>query len=181
MIAAWEAKEGSQRHLAQRFKVSLSFVRNLLRHYRQNGEIEAKQRRGYQKPTIQNEHLILIRSWVEEKNDLLLSELCDRFAESTGVRVSIPTMHRAVEKLGLRCKKSLYASEQDTPGVEELPHDYRRWLDKIDVRNLVFVDEAGLNLSMSRLFAIFCRRRTSSWQYSWKQGWKRFSYRCFEP
>lgn len=27
------------------------------------------------------------------------------------------------------------------------------WLDKIDVRNLVFVDEAGLNLSMSRLFA----------------------------
>lgn len=35
----------------------------------------------------------------------------------------------------------------------ELRHDYRRWLDQIDVRNLVFVDEAGLNLSMSRLFA----------------------------
>jgi len=32
-------------------------------------------------------------------------------------------------------------------------HDYRRWLDKIDVQNLVFVDEAGLNLSMTRLFA----------------------------
>ena len=50
-------------------------------------------------------------------------------------------------------KKTLYASEQDTPRVQELRHDYRRWLDKIDVRNLVFVDEAGLNLSMSRLFA----------------------------
>jgi hypothetical protein len=37
--------------------------------------------------------------------------------------------------------------------VQELRHDYRRTLDKIDVRNLVFVDEAGLNLSMSRLFA----------------------------
>lgn len=37
--------------------------------------------------------------------------------------------------------------------MQELRHDYRRWLDKIDVRNLVFVDEAGLNLSMSRLFA----------------------------
>jgi len=35
----------------------------------------------------------------------------------------------------------------------ELRHDGSRWLDKIDVRNLVFVDEAGLNLSMSRLFA----------------------------
>ncbi|MBW4565059.1 MAG: transposase [Mojavia pulchra JT2-VF2] len=37
--------------------------------------------------------------------------------------------------------------------MQELRHDYRRTLDKIDVRNLVFVDEAGLNLSMSRLFA----------------------------
>ena len=50
-------------------------------------------------------------------------------------------------------KKSLYASEQDTPRFQELRHDYRRWLDKIDVRNLVFVDEARINLSMSRLFA----------------------------
>jgi len=50
-------------------------------------------------------------------------------------------------------KKTLYASEQDTPRVQELRHGYRCWLDKIDVRNLVFVDEAGLNLSMSRLFA----------------------------
>ncbi|MDF5731750.1 MAG: hypothetical protein PUP92_28025 [Rhizonema sp. PD38] len=33
MISAWETKEGSQRQLAQRFKVSLSFVRNLLRRY----------------------------------------------------------------------------------------------------------------------------------------------------
>ncbi|MHC5825945.1 MAG: hypothetical protein ACYT04_61345, partial [Nostoc sp.] len=50
-------------------------------------------------------------------------------------------------------KKPSLASEQDTPRVQELRHDYRRTLDKIDVRNLIFVDEAGLNLSMSRLFA----------------------------
>ncbi len=105
VIISWEAKEGSQRQLAERFKVSLSFVRNLLRHYRQNGQIEAKRRGGYQQPTIQNEDLNIIQSLVEEKNDLLLRELCDRYQERTGIRVSIPTMHRAVEKLGLRCKK----------------------------------------------------------------------------
>ncbi|MEH2349945.1 MAG: helix-turn-helix domain-containing protein [Nostoc sp.] len=49
------AKEGSQRQLAERFKVSLSFVRNLLRRYRQNGQIEAKRRGGYQQPAIQIE------------------------------------------------------------------------------------------------------------------------------
>lgn len=131
----------------------MSFVRNLLRQYRTNGQIEAKQRGGYQKPTIQNEHLGLIQSLVKEKNDLLLRELCDHYEERTGIKVSITTMHRAVEKLGLRVKKSLYASEQDSLRVQELRHDYRSSLDKIDVRNLVFVDEAGLNLSMSRLFA----------------------------
>ncbi|WP_233154060.1 hypothetical protein [Scytonema sp. HK-05] len=31
VIAAWLANVGSQRQVAQRFKVSLSFVRNLLR------------------------------------------------------------------------------------------------------------------------------------------------------
>ena len=41
VIAAWENKEGSQRQLAQRFKVSLSFVRNLLRQYRSSGQVEA--------------------------------------------------------------------------------------------------------------------------------------------
>lgn len=105
VIAAWLAKEGSQRQVAQRFKVSLSFVRNLLRHYRESGQIEAKQRGGYQKPTIQDEHLSMIKSWVEEKNDLLLTELCDRFAKRTGIEVSITTMYRAIKKLGLRVKK----------------------------------------------------------------------------
>jgi transposase len=32
VIMAWVAKEGSQRQLAERFKVSLSFIRDLLRH-----------------------------------------------------------------------------------------------------------------------------------------------------
>jgi transposase len=34
IMAAYAAKEGSQRQLAERFKVSLSFVRDLMRHYR---------------------------------------------------------------------------------------------------------------------------------------------------
>ncbi len=115
VIISWEAKEGSQRQLAERFKVSLSFVRNLLRHYRQNGQIEAKRRGGYQQPTIQNEDLNIIQSLVEEKNDLLLRELCDRYQERTGIRVSIPTMHRAVEKLGLRCKKKVFMPVSKIP------------------------------------------------------------------
>ncbi len=106
LIDAYEAKEGSQRQLAQRFKVSLSFVRNLLRHYRTNGQVEAKRRGGYRKPTISDEHLTIIKSLIEAKNDLLLSELCEHFLERTGISVSVSTMHRAVQKLRLRRKKN---------------------------------------------------------------------------
>lgn len=153
VIMVWVAKEGSQRQLAERFKVSLSFIRDLLRRYRETGQIEPKQCGGYEKPIIEEEYLNMIKSWLDEKNDLLLSEVCDRFRERTRINVSIPTRHRALKKLGLRHKKSLNASEQDTPRVQELRHDYRRWLDTIDIRNLVFVDESGINLGMSRLFA----------------------------
>lgn len=106
VIEAYEAHEGSQRQLADRFKVSLSFVRNLLRQYRSDGTIEPKRRGGYLEPTIKNEHLTIIESFIEDKNDLLLSELCERFFSDTGIKVSITTMHRAVNKLNLRLKKN---------------------------------------------------------------------------
>lgn len=50
-------------------------------------------------------------------------------------------------------KKTLYASEQDTPKVREQRDNYRCWLERVDVRNLVFIDEAGVHLGMVRLFA----------------------------
>lgn len=106
VIAAWKCQEGSQRQLAERFKVSLSFVRNLLRHYRQSGQVEAKQRGGYLQPKITDEHLAVVQALVEAQNDALLSELCERFAQRTGIEVSIPTMHRAVQRLDLRSKKN---------------------------------------------------------------------------
>jgi len=31
-------------------------------------------------------------------------------------------------------------------------HEFRRWLEGVDIRNLVFVDEAGVHLSLSRLY-----------------------------
>lgn len=31
-------------------------------------------------------------------------------------------------------------------------YEFRRWLDTIDVKNLVFIDETGLNLALTRLY-----------------------------
>jgi hypothetical protein len=42
ILSAWQNFEGTQRELAKRFKVSLSFLRDFLRRYRETGEIAAR-------------------------------------------------------------------------------------------------------------------------------------------
>lgn len=41
VIEAWKAFEGTQTQLAARFKVSLSFVKRVVRRYRTSGQTEA--------------------------------------------------------------------------------------------------------------------------------------------
>jgi transposase len=46
VFSAWQAGEGSQRELAKRFNVSLSFIRDLSRRYRETGTIAPKPQGG---------------------------------------------------------------------------------------------------------------------------------------
>lgn len=55
VIHAWDAKEGTQRQLAERFKVSLSFVKRVLRRYRTSAQRAAKPRGATLAPTINGE------------------------------------------------------------------------------------------------------------------------------
>lgn len=106
IITAWKAKEGSQRQLAERFKVSLSFVQRVLRRYRQTGKTTAKARGATLAPTLSGTHLDVVKTLVIEQPDALLQELCERLREHTNIEVSVPTMHRAVQRLRLRRKKN---------------------------------------------------------------------------
>lgn len=106
IIDAWENQEGSQRQLAERFKVSLSFVQRVLRRYRQSGQRHAKARGATLSPTLSGALLETVQALVAEQSDALLHELCERLEQRTGVNVSVPTMHRAVKKLRLRRKKN---------------------------------------------------------------------------
>lgn len=46
IIEAHNQKEGSQRQLARRFRVSLSFIENLLKRYRTDGTVEPRAHGG---------------------------------------------------------------------------------------------------------------------------------------
>jgi transposase len=49
-------------------------------------------------------------------------------------------------------KQSLHAAERDTPRVQQARTAYRQRTAALDLRRLKFVDEAGVNLAMTRLY-----------------------------
>jgi transposase len=107
IIAVYNAKEGSQRQLAERFKVSLSFIRDLRRHQRETGTVEPKPHGGGAVAKLTKEQLPIVAALVKAQPDALLRELCERFAQRTGVEVSVSTMQQAVCKLKLSVKKNI--------------------------------------------------------------------------
>lgn len=99
-----ETNESTQQ-LADRFQVSYSFVNRLLRRYEVIKSVEPLPHGGGKPPLIDAEQLNIVEELVEEDNDATLQELSDRLQEKTGIKVSIPTMCRLVQKLNLTRKK----------------------------------------------------------------------------
>jgi putative transposase len=106
VIDAWNTKEGTQRQLAQRFKVSLSFVKRVVRRYRTSAQREAKPRGATLGPIIDGEYLTMVQRLIENKPDISLQQLCEQLAERTQIKVSKPRMCRAVQRLEMRRKKN---------------------------------------------------------------------------
>lgn len=87
VVRAYQAGEGTQAQIAQRFQVSPSFVQRLLRRYRQSGQVTAKRRGGNHQPKIQGEHLEVVKRLVQAKPDAYLSELAEQVTQQTGIPV----------------------------------------------------------------------------------------------
>ena len=105
VLEAYLNGEGSQEQVAERFSVSRSFLQKLLYRYRQSGSVEPKAHGGGQSPKITEEDLPELRSLLEASPDATLEELCEDFQGKTGTSVSVPTMHRAIERLDWTRKK----------------------------------------------------------------------------
>ena len=98
------------RQLAKRFRVSLTFIESLLKRYRADGTIEPRAHGGGRPAKLSPEQEGVLATLVEEDNDAILVELCDRLEKRVGVRISRATMGRIVQKLKLTRKKTLHAT-----------------------------------------------------------------------
>ena len=153
VIDAYNQREESQRQLAKRFRVSLTFIENLLKRYRTDGTVEPRAHGGGQVAKLSLEQEAVLMTLVEEKNDAILVELCDRLEQSVGVRISRATMGRYVQKLKLTRKKTLHATERHSERVQQLRVEYWHEIGAVNLEDLVFVDETGSNLAMTRRYA----------------------------
>ncbi len=102
VIDAYQAKQGTQQQLADRFAVSFAWVRKILAHHRNTGSIEPKPHGGGRTRLINQEAGERLRQAVAADNDATLAKL----AEAAGVRASASMVHRALKDLGITRKKS---------------------------------------------------------------------------
>src|SRR5262245_28828321 len=105
IIHALEADEATQRKVAERFCVSLSFVEKLWHRWRDSGSCAAKPHAGGKQRALKD-HTELLRSEVAQQPDATWEALRERVA-AKGPQVSPATICRELQRLQLPIKKSL--------------------------------------------------------------------------
>jgi len=136
--------------IAQLFQVSESFIYNLLRQWKQTGSLAPKPHRGGRPAALDKTKLAQLRQMVQEQPDATLAELQQRLCAQTRVQRSRPTICRALQKLGLKRKQKRFFARERDPGKRRA---FLRRVQKLDVHKLVFIDEMGANINLSRTHA----------------------------
>jgi len=113
VVDAYESGDISQRQLAKNFGVTLSFVHNLLKQYRELGTITPKLRTEQTAPKLNAKQLDVLRQLVEAQPDATLAELRERLSQKTGILIGVATVDRMLRlKLNLTFKKKSAPDEK---------------------------------------------------------------------
>lgn len=149
ILETYTEGESSYRQIAQRFRVSLSLITRVISRYRKENTLKprpiGRPKKGKLEPY---KHKIL--EYLELNNDLTLEQLCQKFTTDTGIKVSIPTMCRFLQghKRSSQ-KKTKHSLQAETEAVQELRVESCQAFAPVEVTNIVFIDETGLQLGIA--------------------------------
>ena len=116
VFGAWRNGEGSQAEIARRFDVSVSFVRDLSRRFRESGSVAAKARGGGRAPAADVAACRVIKQLVAAHNDHTLDEHRLSLA-GAGHPLSRSVLGRTLLQLGLTRKKRRSATTSAAPSA----------------------------------------------------------------
>ena len=146
VAAAIDEGEGSQRQVAKRFRVSVSFVTRLVQRRRDAGTLAPKPHGGGPRPALGFPEQVRLAVRIAEHPDATLKQL----KEWGGFACTLTTLWRTLRRFRLTYKKkTLHAGERDTPEVQAKRRRYRAKVRRIEAKRLVFVDETGVNTAMT--------------------------------
>ncbi len=121
VVEAYENGVETIFEVAERFEVSDSFIKKLLRRKRTTGEIAPVGHRGGQPRRLSDKHRKWLLKTVLAEPDITLGELQERLLSEKNLSASVPTVCREVRALNLRRKKSRWslgsATEENEPGI----------------------------------------------------------------
>jgi transposase len=146
---AVDQREGSLRQIAARFQIGLTTLTRWLQRRRQTGSLDPKPHGGGRCRAVDGPDAEHLQELVRKRPDATLDEL----NTSLGLSCSRMAIFRALVRLRIsRKKKSLHASERDTPKGKRKRRDFRRKMTQVDPKHLVFVDETGAHTAMTRRY-----------------------------
>ena len=134
------------------FSVTKSLVQKLVKQHKIDGNLEPLKRGKARFSHLTNADNDL-KQLVSEHPDVTLAELCELFELKTGNWVSRTAMFRALQKFGFSRKKTHRSSQAGTERVQKLREEYWEKVKNIDPENLVFIDETGVMLGLTRTHA----------------------------
>lgn len=111
ILEEYERGTGTEQELAQKFGVSLSYVKKIRRQQLRTGKKERVEHQPGRKPLLTEPIRELLRSWLTQQTNLTLGELQERLWQEMQLRVSRPSLWAALKKMGMPSKKSRLNSE----------------------------------------------------------------------
>jgi transposase len=105
VVRAYEQGHDSIATVAERFSVSVGFIKKMLSLKRVTGELTPRGHGGGRRASLSGRQHQLIRRKVHAQNDISLAELQVILQEQAGVSVHVSTICRALRQLDLPHKK----------------------------------------------------------------------------
>lgn len=115
IILTYKTGDYSYRDLSLKFEVSLTFISNLIQHFKESGEIikvrDANRVKAFK---ISGNYELILLDLIEKKPDMTLIEISDHFNDNYNFKVGKSSVDRKLKSLKITYKKKQTITRRKT-------------------------------------------------------------------